>query len=609
MTPAAASVLFSYTVENRFVFNLFDLLLCGVIGLVLLRGWWAARTALSARRRLVLLFAFSALGASFAVGGVSAGVVLFFQSRLGGAAFEAASHALRAAAWLLVAFGSYAPAHRGVSLGHRRMVHVAFGAGLAAMLLRLGIWLSGDPAGRLVLWNIEQMTWPLSLVAFALALSEIADDLFDRVFVRLQTAFILLAGVMMLVLTQTGTRDYLDGIRRRSGDLADFVRAHVEYFRERHEALGAIVERRDLTQRITLAFGDLPELRTVRILTPGQTAEFEIVESGNIRRRLGAGHPAPGIGLPWPDGDEYFLMQALPFGGGDGRVELYATRELLNRHTRRQIVLIFSLFTGVVILSTAAIGLVVRGAGRTLRQQAREIEEQQRRLLQATRLAAIGELAAGVAHEVNNPATTIMSRASFLLSQRELGSPSDREDLAAIVGQAQRIAATTRGLLTFSRPPARDMTPSPLDAMIRSALHNIRDALHAPGISVRIRLAARLPPVLANPDSLVCAMENLCRNAVDAMPDGGTLTIAASLADDPRPCVRLEVADTGVGIDRETLPRIFDPFFTTKEPGKGTGLGLSIVHGIVNEHHGTIAAESRPGVGTRFTIVLPTEPR
>ncbi|MCR4338556.1 MAG: ATP-binding protein, partial [Gemmatimonadaceae bacterium] len=504
--------------------------------------------------------------------------------------------------------GSYARAHRGLSLGRRPIVHVAMGAGFAALALRLAIWWAGSADARLVLWNIEQATWSLSLATFALALCEIGDDLFDRVFVRLQTAFILLAGVVMLVLTQAGTRDYLEGIQRRSDALADFVRAHVEYFRERHDTLGAIVDRRDLTERITLAFGDLPELRIVRILTPVQSAAFEIGESGSIQRSL-ADHLAADVGVPRPDADEYFLMQALPFGSADGRVELYGTREILSRYTRRQIILIFSLFTGVVVLSTAAIGLVVRGASQTLRQQAREINEQQRRLLQATRLAAIGELAAGVAHEVNNPATTIMSRASFLLSQRELGSPSDREDLGAIVSQAQRIAATTRGLLTFARPQAREVMAVPIDAIVAAALHNVRDALHAPGIAVRTSVAPGLPPVLADPDSLIRAVENLCRNAADAMPDGGMLTIAGSLADGPPARVRLDIADTGTGIDNETLSRIFDPFFTTKEVGKGTGLGLSIVHGIVNEHHGTIAAESRPGAGTRFTIVLPAEAR
>jgi signal transduction histidine kinase len=108
-------------------------------------------------------------------------------------------------------------------------------------------------------------------------------------------------------------------------------------------------------------------------------------------------------------------------------------------------------------------------------------------------------------------------------------------------------------------------------------------------------------------DSLIRALENLFRNAIDAMPQGGLLHITISHNDKLSKCVRMEIADNGVGIQPDHLDRIFDPFFSTKDVGKGTGLGLPIVHSIVQEHQGTISVESQPGVGTRFIIQLPTE--
>jgi signal transduction histidine kinase len=113
--------------------------------------------------------------------------------------------------------------------------------------------------------------------------------------------------------------------------------------------------------------------------------------------------------------------------------------------------------------------------------------------------------------------------------------------------------------------------------------------------------------VLADENSLARALENLFRNAMDAMPGGGTLSIRAAKEGPPGKGVRLEIADTGIGIPESHLARVFDPFFTTKEVGKGTGLGLSIVHGIIKEHHGTITVESQPGRGTKFVIALPAE--
>jgi len=464
-----------------------------------------------------------------------------------------------------------------------------------------------DAEGNVALWNVEQFSWSLSLFAFALAIGESNQELFDKVFVRLQVTFILLASVIMLVVTRAEKSEYLASIRSRSSQLAEFVVAHADYFRQRKEPLPAIVEREDFLQRVALGFGNLPELKIIRIVGDSQAITLEISENGQIQRRLEV--LTASRSFPPMDSDNYFLIHALPLTTTPaGGVEFYSARGFLDPPIRKRIIFIFSLFTGMVCLSTLMIGLVVHGASATIRKQARKIEETQRQLVQAAKLAAVGELAAGVAHEINNPATTILSRASFLLSQKDASrSPDDQEDLEAIVNQAQRIAQITRGLLLFSRPQSMRLRATPIEPIIETALHPVKSRLDAQHISVATDLEPGLPWVGADPDSLARALENLFRNAADAMPQEGTLRIRAATDNSAGSALRLEITDTGMGIAPDNLERIFDPFFTTKEVGKGTGLGLSIVHGIIQEHYGTITVASQPGAGTTFTIILPTE--
>ncbi len=642
--------LFSPTVENRFVFQLFDVLLCGVIVLVIARTWRARLRPVPVRNQLFLFLTFCCLGASFALGAIFSGGFLFFQVHVPAAPFDFFSHLLQFVAWVLLAAAAYqrplrdrvessalsislvvipawrylaGPANTALDivnlfllalalvvyyrrpLGGRGIGTSAVALLLIAALLHLGSSGARETRATVVLWNLEQLAWSLSLFTFALAIGETSRDLFDRVFVRLQIAFILLASVMILVITQTEKTEYVAGIRSRSEQLAQFVRAQVDYFRQRGEPLPAIVEREDFLERLAVGFGNLPELRVVRISAGTELAAFEIAGSGEIQRTLGT-PPARGS-LPKLDPDEYFSIHSLPLTVGRGEVEFHGAREFLIRHIRKRIILIFSLFTGMVALSTLMIGLVVRGAGATIRRQAREIEETQRRLMQSSKLAAIGELAAGVAHEINNPVTTILSRASFLTSQ--VDSAGDHEDLSAIVAQAQRIAQITKGLLVFARPQALDRKAVPIERIVETSLRSVKELLAGSQISVHTTVAPHLSPVMADEGNLVRALENLLRNAIDAMPDGGKLEIRAARDEASGERLRLEIADTGLGIPKEHLPRIFDPFFTTKEVGKGTGLGLSIVHGIVKEHRGNITVKSRLSGGTCFEITLPTEQR
>ena len=648
--------LFSRTFENRFIFNLFDVLLCGIIVLVVLRGWRAQTKSIPASNQFLLLLAFSCLGASFATQAIFSGAFVFFRQRLIENEFEFIFHVFQASAWLLLAASTYQRPEKqqpsGTTLnqsvllvvpflllwigfadlspklmagldvanlifitltlvriyrhplGGRKFVAGALSLIFVAASFHFASSLKWRSDTSLLFWNAEQFAWSFSLITCALAMGETSRNLFDKVFVRLQITFILLASVMLLVITQTEKSDYFAGIRGRADHLVEFVREHIDYLRQQDQSLSAILAQEDISKAI-FGFGNLPELKVVRITAGSEVATFEVDNEGKVVSKLKSVDSAsPTTRF---DTEDYFLIRALPLKvPPSGEVAFYGTREFLDEHIRRRIVIVFSLFTAMVALSTLMIGLVVRDASTTIREQAQEIGKTQEQLSQASKLAAIGELAAGVAHEINNPATTILSLSSFWVSQNGAKSVAvDQEDLQEVMTQAQRIAKITTSLLEFSRPQVLDLKRVPLDRVINLSLRMVGDLISSNGISVEKTMPAHTPLIRGDEDSLVRALENLFRNAIDAMPQGGILSVDVSRESSHR--IRLAISDTGMGIEKEHLDRIFDPFFSTKEVGKGTGLGLSIVHGIVQEHQGTITVETEPGLGTKFIIVLPTE--
>jgi len=233
-----------------------------------------------------------------------------------------------------------------------------------------------------------------------------------------------------------------------------------------------------------------------------------------------------------------------------------------------------------------------------------ELEEQ---LQISEKMASIGLLAAGVAHEVNTPLTGISSFTQMLL---EGSDPADPRTglLEKIERQTFRAAKIVNGLLNLSRPAAAvggEMGSVDLNAVINDVLSLLEHQFELHHIKVRRELAAGPVVVRGFEHKLQQVFLNLFLNAKDAMPKGGWLSVATSLTGDT-PLV--EVADTGAGIPSEYLARIYDPFFTTKSMGHGTGLGLSITYGIVREHQGSIECESVVGHGTRFILQLPPAP-
>lgn len=251
---------------------------------------------------------------------------------------------------------------------------------------------------------------------------------------------------------------------------------------------------------------------------------------------------------------------------------------------------------------------------RSLERANRELQEAREEALRSEKLASVGLLAAGTAHEIGTPLTAIMGYAGLL--REELADDPRRADyLLRIERDAERIDRIVRDLLDFARPSPGTAETFDAAALVALTVEMLELQGAFKGIAVAVRADEGVPPLVADPHQLQQVLINLFINARDAMPCGGTLEVRTSQgqtappveAEAPVPCIRIEVADTGCGIPQEKLGRIFDPFFTTKEPGRGTGLGLAIAARIVDSFGGRIAVESAEGKGTRFVLWLPVE--
>ena len=226
------------------------------------------------------------------------------------------------------------------------------------------------------------------------------------------------------------------------------------------------------------------------------------------------------------------------------------------------------------------------------------------RLLQSEKMASIGQLVSGVAHELNNPLTGIMGFAQLLLSREELPESLHRE-IATIFDEAERAARIVQNLLSFARRRRAEKERVDLNELVERVLELRSYDLRVHNIEPRARLSRALGPVLADPHQIQQVLLNVIRNAEHAIRErGGHGTITITTSQSGR-FARLVVADDGRGIAPENVRRIFDPFFTTKPPGEGTGLGLTIVYGILEEHGGHVNVESKLGKGATFQFELP----
>ena len=245
----------------------------------------------------------------------------------------------------------------------------------------------------------------------------------------------------------------------------------------------------------------------------------------------------------------------------------------------------------------------LRNAVHDLARSNEELANAQVALVRSEKLASMGQLAAGIAHEVNNPLGVVIMYSHFLAEQLA-GKPEFQGDLAMVVEQADRCKKIVAGLLDFARQNKVEHDLIDLDQLVQRGL---RGLAHPLGVEIEVEHALEDRKVEVDPDQITQVLVNLLSNAFAAMPDGGRLRVRTEGDADT---VRIVVSDTGVGIPPEHFPKLFEPFFTTKRGGKGTGLGLAVSYGIVKMHRGDIkvssnACPAKGPTGTTFTLVLP----
>ncbi|MGZ9064804.1 MAG: sensor histidine kinase, partial [Burkholderiales bacterium] len=262
----------------------------------------------------------------------------------------------------------------------------------------------------------------------------------------------------------------------------------------------------------------------------------------------------------------------------------------------------------------------LREAARTLEQKVEERTGQLRAAeaesLQREKLAAVGLLAAGIAHELNNPLTGVLTFSHLMREKLPEGSP-DAEDMDLVIRETKRCASIIRRLLDFARQKAPEKKFADLNKVIEDTARFIERPAHLRDTEFGMDLAPDLPKVWIDENQVKQVIMNILVNAQHATEAGGRITVSSRVCPEPLapepgaspvPMVEVAIADTGCGIAEKDLQRIFDPFFTSKEVGKGTGLGLSVSHGIVKAHGGLIKVESTVGKGSTFRVYLPIQP-
>jgi signal transduction histidine kinase len=220
-------------------------------------------------------------------------------------------------------------------------------------------------------------------------------------------------------------------------------------------------------------------------------------------------------------------------------------------------------------------------------------------------MAAVGELSAGVAHELNNPLTTVSGFVELILDELPPDSVH-RPDLELVLHESLRARSVVRRLLDFARPAENQRVPTGLNELAQDTLGLVNHLARTGGVQILLDLDESLPDIPVDPGQIKQVLLNLIHNAIQAMPAGGFLTIRSGRASrDEKDWLTISIQDTGIGIAPDNLERIFEPFFTTRPAGKGTGLGLWVSYGIVTEHGGMLEVESMLARGTCFTIFLP----
>ncbi len=286
--------------------------------------------------------------------------------------------------------------------------------------------------------------------------------------------------------------------------------------------------------------------------------------------------------------------------GGKGKLKRYHI-DIVGKNGER---IPISLYASIIYEEEREMATI--GFFHDLRERLRmkaELERAQVQLLQAEKMASLGKLAAGVAHQLNNPLGSITLFAQLMIEEHDLPAAA-REDLRRIIHDAERCRDTVRELLEFARQTRQQMQPQDINRALSRTLFLLKNQSLFQNIEIACTLKEGLPPVRADIQQINHLFMNLILNAAQAMRNHGRLGLKTRMAQDATQ-VCIEVSDTGPGIDPQILPHIFEPFFTTKDPGEGTGLGLSMAYSIVQNHGGQIRVESIPDQGTTFIVTLP----
>jgi two-component system NtrC family sensor kinase len=252
----------------------------------------------------------------------------------------------------------------------------------------------------------------------------------------------------------------------------------------------------------------------------------------------------------------------------------------------------------------------VRGSGelgilaKSFNSMVETLRMTEQQLIQSEKLASVGQLAAGVAHEINNPLGTILLFSDIMRKELPPGDPR-RDDAEMIINETTRCKTIVSDLLNFARQNEVLAQATDVNALLSQTIEDVRIQPIFENVDINARLDSALPTIQADPAQLREVFVNIMTNAAEAMEGGGALTVATEATADEM--VKISFTDTGCGIPEENLSKIFTPFFTTKPIGRGTGLGLAIVYGIIKMHRGQIYVESEIGVGSTFTITLPVK--
>ncbi len=645
------------TPENVFVFYSLEAILCGLLVFGLAWGLYKKSSLRKHPRLFLLLGAISALGLGFFICSSLGFYDFYFQEKLIREKPEDIAFSFFLVATLL--FGIASNPTRPLKKAPALLLVAGAGLGLADLLFRvtdswgshlsihwigialllalfilmppmkvrqtprgvlflalLGLILSfllfffsvQFPHGRhtVLVWAFKHLAILGSLIALSRVVELETQALFIKSFIRLNLTFVLLAGFIILLVTGMERQAYAGFAAREAADLMEFLRSHVMYFDSQGENSDGILNNPEITNRIVSDFGRLTDLRSVAIHLNEYQLNMAIHSNGLIDRSLEKASSRPGDSPPSaPVIEGNFLGLFLPVFSGkeiNGYVKFTESLTVMNKRIAHQIMIIFSAFTIVVIFGSILVGIIVNQADATIRQQYGEIEETHRQLFQASKLAALGEMAGGVAHEINNPLGVIMGRSEYLIAMAKLQGANDfLEDLEVLRRNASRMARIISDLLDYARIHDLNRNTHDVNNLLRDTVELMTPRLASQELSVIKELSA-VPAISVDWHQMQQVLVNLINNAIDASPCGGSIRLQTN-HDRQRSVVEIEIEDGGAGISENHIKKIFDPFFTTKE--RGTGLGLSISYRIVRDHGGEISVRSVAHQGTRFTITLP----